>query len=509
MPHIVSKHDDYSDLIEDWINQVILKQTEFSQNHSFPMTSPPRSPKKRQISQVHRFVGQSEGVFGSQDFDLPPQNAQFGIDPCAAQLNIEYDESDHPTPRQIPYHRHPQHATRSQHPFTEPPPLFGYHDPSLNRTGSPQRRGWNAGLTSMPSLSPSRSEGSSRASTTTSRTSQRSPAKSTSDLFLTTPSFDFIQPQVLPSDLAALKDIKDNIGLIPAVISEEVREMQRDIDPNQDIRPWMIDNTDTRSKQEILHELDEIRLIYSEARYYASMTASEAAWNDGVTSRLLFLALRQFQGVRHHNISTARPERHLLPKDGTGEPVESKLIDYSINLCLDPIDSTLKGDPELKDAMTGLLHQVPSQHKLINQTLYGPVRYEPAAVNIETKATSVSDGRSQLAVWISAWMEQMRTLKSWASNQDDKHPAISSEPLGIQMPLIVATKDIWHLYLAKEEEGKIFVSSLFDIGRTDSILGIYALIKSLRVLGAWADGPFRKFVKDEILSPLRTAVGKT
>ncbi|GKU13655.1 unnamed protein product, partial [Fusarium langsethiae] len=127
----------------------------------------------------------------------------------------------------------------------------------------------------MPSLSPSRSEGSSRASTTTSRTSQRSPAKSTSDLFLTTPSFDFIQPQVLPSDLAALKDIKDNIGLIPAVISEEVREMQRDIDPNQDIRPWMIDNTDTRFKQEILHELDEIRLIYSEARYCASMTASE------------------------------------------------------------------------------------------------------------------------------------------------------------------------------------------------------------------------------------------
>ncbi|KAK2667957.1 hypothetical protein RAB80_017148 [Fusarium oxysporum f. sp. vasinfectum] len=503
MPQIIPEHADYSDLIDNWITKVIQYQTGFSQDHIFPMASPPKSPKKRQISQVYRSAGQGERVFDSHDFDPTPQNAQFYIDSYVAQPNAEYDESEHPTPRQIPYHPRRQHATGSRHPFTEPPPQLGYYDPSLTRTGSPQRRGRNTGSINMPSLSPSQSEASSRASTTASRTSQRSPAKSTSDLFLTTPSFDFIQPQVLPSDLAALKDIKDNIGLIPAVISEEVQGIQREIDPNQDIRPWMLDNTDTRFKQEILHELDEIRLIYRESRYCASMTASEAAWNDGVTSRLLFLALGQLQGVRHHNISTARPERHLLPKDGIGEPVESKLIDYSINLCLDPIDSTLKGDPELKKAMTKLLHRVPNQHKLINQTLYGPVRYEPAAINIETKASSVSDGRSQLAVWISAWMEQMRTLKSWASSPDPKYPVLSPEPLDIQMPLIVATKDIWHLYLAKEAEGKILVSSLFDIGRTDSILGIYALVKSLRVLGAWADGPFRKFIKDNILSPPR------
>lgn len=219
MPQIIPEHDDYSDSIDHWITQVIQHQTEFSQDYIVLMASPPKSPKKRQISQVYRSAGQGEEVFGSHDFDLTPQNARFYIDSYAAQPNTEYDESEHPTPRQIPYNPRPQHATGSRHPFAEPPPQFGYYDRSLARAGSPQRRGRNTGSTNMPSLSPSRSEASSRASTTTSRTSQRSPAKSTSDLFLTMPSFDFIQPQVLPSDLAALKDIKDNIGLIPARIS--------------------------------------------------------------------------------------------------------------------------------------------------------------------------------------------------------------------------------------------------------------------------------------------------
>ncbi|KAF5022990.1 hypothetical protein F66182_4947 [Fusarium sp. NRRL 66182] len=285
----------------------------------------------------------------------------------------------------------------------------------------------------MPSLSPSRSEVSSRPSTITSRPSQRSPVKSATDLFLTTPSFDFVQPQVLSSDLAALKDIKDNIGLIPAVIS--VREIQREIDPNQDIRPWMLDDTDTRFKQ-------EIRLIYRVSRYCASMTASEAAWNDGVTSCLLYLAL-VLENLLGHSQKRPRVERKAVAK---------------------------------------LLQQVPNQHKLINQTLYGPVRYEPAAVNIETKTSSVSDGRSQLAVWISAWIEQMRTLKSWALSPDGKHPAHFPEPLDIQMPLIVATKDIWHLYLVKEAEDKIFVSSLFDTGN----LCTCQVLEGTGCLGRWA-----------------------
>lgn len=71
---------------------------------------------------------------------------------------------------------------------------------------------------------------------------------------------------------------------------------------NEILRPWMIDHSHILNQHEALRELDEIRLILNESRYCQREGASEAAWNDGVTSRILFLALRPTRGVRHHNM---------------------------------------------------------------------------------------------------------------------------------------------------------------------------------------------------------------
>jgi hypothetical protein len=64
----------------------------------------------------------------------------------------------------------------------------------------------------------------------------------------------------------------------------------------------MVDKDTPTSRETALRELDELRLILEESQFCENFGASEAAWNDGVTSRVLFEALRAIPSVRHHNM---------------------------------------------------------------------------------------------------------------------------------------------------------------------------------------------------------------
>lgn len=289
------------------------------------------------------------------------------------------------------------------------------------------------------------------------------------------------------------------------------------------MQSWMIDqNSSMTDCEEALQELREIQAILHESRYCTRERASEAAWNDGVTSRILFLAMRQEKNVRHHNMyvllfgvvnvifsnlehssTTAHVANSLIPKDLSGARFPGKLVDYSINL-VTPQDTADKRVTKnsLGNSIRELLARVPRDHQTINQTMYGPVRYDPAGVSIETKSKSTLDGRAQLSIWIAAWLQQMRYLRAVAANPESKDwesSEIYRQPIEIKMPLIVAAEGMWKLYLASDKRDKIVVSSLFSIGDTDSLLRIYNLVKSLRILALWVNGPFRNFLCSKIL----------
>ncbi|KAF4987283.1 hypothetical protein FDECE_15504 [Fusarium decemcellulare] len=242
---------------------------------------------------------------------------------------------------------------------------------------------------------------------------------------------------------------------------EHEDDINQALGSNQTVRPWMIDQHDRTERVEALRDLAEIRLIVRESRSCLRMGASEAAWNDGVTSRVLFLALGRVEGVRHHNITTARPQQCLVPKDLSGDQFDGKLVDYSINLITeneDDEDEMGQGDAEMENAIRNLLSHVPTKRKTINQTCYGPVRFDPCGINIETKATGTSDGRVQLSMWIAAWMEQMRYLRAVAANPSHRRWEELEDfrqPIQLQMPSIVAFENIWTLYLATDTPSKI------------------------------------------------------
>ncbi|KAF4449471.1 L-aminoadipate-semialdehyde dehydrogenase [Fusarium austroafricanum] len=425
MAHVLTQDNNLFEYVDSWITQVIESQRGSSHDNMAPMPSP---SKKRTISKVSKSPDHTpQRDLDHQAFELRPQFLQRYSDAHFVVVSSDDDESEEPTPRAPSVRQRTFGLSRP----LQPPPQFLHNDPSVITTGSPQQRIRSS--QNVTSGSPTKSEASSKTTTTTSKTSQRSAAKSTADLGVTTPAFTFDDTMVLPSDLGALKHARDNIGLIPAVIQDEIQAVITAIKSNEDIHPWNLDYTDQRSKQDALDELREIHLIYRQARYCAVNKAPEPNWNDSVTSRILVLALSDFKGVTPHNITAISSRKHLLPKGRNREPVEGRQIDYSINL-------SIEHDPEPESLANKLFLKMSQNHTSLNQCVHPLVRYRPAAVNIETKASTASDGRPQLAAWISAWMEQMRILKSWASCPEEREPILSPEPFELHMPLILAEK---------------------------------------------------------------------
>ncbi|EME76978.1 uncharacterized protein MYCFIDRAFT_112645, partial [Pseudocercospora fijiensis CIRAD86] len=68
----------------------------------------------------------------------------------------------------------------------------------------------------------------------------------------------------------------------------------------------------------------------------------------------------------------------------------------------------------------------------LNQTDYGPVRYNPIAVSIETKTNleAGADAQVQLTTWCTAQVHQLRTLLRAAGK-----PEASIPPLPLVMVL--------------------------------------------------------------------------
>ena len=71
------------------------------------------------------------------------------------------------------------------------------------------------------------------------------------------------------------------------------------------------------------------------------------------------------------------------------------MIDFTINLI---------PNGEMDNLIRRLLQHQPPDLQTINQTAYGPVRFEPIAISIETMTPDASQGEAkmQLGVWVAA-----------------------------------------------------------------------------------------------------------
>lgn len=168
---------------------------------------------------------------------------------------------------------------------------------------------------------------------------------------------------------------------------------------------------DTRTREQLLRELEELNEILDESQKCTEKYFPEAAWNEVVHYPTLKLALKSFAGVEYLNVydrrrslilylvqrlmlssTTARVAPSLVPRHANGDNLQSKIVDYTINLL---------ANDEMEDMILRLLESQPYDLRTINQTMCDHVRYLPIAISIETKTPDTSEQEAKIQLGMS------------------------------------------------------------------------------------------------------------
>jgi hypothetical protein len=141
--------------------------------------------------------------------------------------------------------------------------------------------------------------------------------------------------------------------------------------------------------------------------------------------------------------TTARVVPSLIPRHASGDILQSKIVDYTINL--------LPND-EMEDTILRLLEGQPYDLQTINQTMCSHVRYLPIAISIETETpdTSEQEAKIQLAMWAAAHFNRLRTL-------------LHENAVLPTLPLLYVSGNWWYLHFACDRARRIVCIFLLSL----------------------------------------------
>jgi hypothetical protein len=284
-----------------------------------------------------------------------------------------------------------------------------------------------------------------------------------------------------------LRRINMGRGLIPRSIANEAMGYLEDIEFDDlafaDIKEESIEGS-------LGHEAmwTVVLDILEAARECRSLCLPEASWNSEVHSPLLRCALRgnwKSQEVWYRDITTAQiQDTSLLPVVGAGSntlTMQAKMVDYALI-----IESS--GVMQSRILSTLRVEGKPS----INHTNTEHIRFTPIAVSIETKRGAIDEDSAnvQLSVWVSAHFARLRQL----SQGKAKLPIL---------PLVVIQGHDWKMMVAEAKgDGRIIILRDLRLGATDTVLGIYQLISSVRRLARWVNEEYKPWLESHALSPV-------
>ncbi|KAF2965950.1 hypothetical protein GQX73_g7611 [Xylaria multiplex] len=315
----------------------------------------------------------------------------------------------------------------------------------------------------------------------------KSPVRTLADLAVTSKSptlrsLDGGVPGDAQDLLEKLYTISCGENLIPAVVAGRFKRS------HLPLRPWQIDNITPPNIDELEYEINKAQEISERANLLAEEGHSEPSWNCEVHSPILRLGLTRLKRVRHFNITTATLCPSLLPiVEKSGETLQSKPVDYSLNLVPAP-------DTSLADAINVFVDTQPPDMRTISPTMYDPVRRWPQAVAIGTRVTSSSsDPLVQLTVWAQATFTRFRQLI---------HSKHGSDGISLlTLPVIAVYGHEWHLWFSRDTTCRFELYGPLKIGSTETLLNTFKLIRSLRTLAEWVDTDFCAWVEKAFALP--------
>ncbi|KAM6514422.1 hypothetical protein FALCPG4_18913 [Fusarium falciforme] len=249
------------------------------------------------------------------------------------------------------------------------------------------------------------------------------------------------------------------------------------------IRPgWYFDvDNDEAKKTQHKSELIALCDLQAAAKTCSSEEAAEATWNLEVHAPLLKIALEPFPSLRRDLLTAARISKPFLPEMKAATPYDytcAKMVDLGVRIC---------PSSHLTETIQQTIIGLPDKERCVNQTVYGPVRKDPIAMVIETKiaAGDLQEARLQLGIWVASWHQRMKMLIGTSS----KKPLVT-------LPLIIVMEHKWRLLFACDRQDRIDILEDVAIGSTDSLIGLYTIIATLRVIGKWMQGTYLAWIEE-------------
>ncbi|KAG5804183.1 hypothetical protein H9Q74_011014 [Fusarium xylarioides] len=253
-------------------------------------------------------------------------------------------------------------------------------------------------------------------------------------------------------------DITTYNSFLPRAIEHDIKATHR----RNTVKPhWFLDDAhDEATIAKDMQELAALREVEKAAKACQTEESSEAAWNVDVHAPLLKLALAPFPSLTRDILTHARISKPFVPEmqaNSYYNLTASKMIDWAIRV---------RPSPNISEQIRKVLSGLPDDQRSINQTTYGPVRFDPIAVSIETKIAigAIEEARLQLGLWVAAWHQRVSALSQ----------SVGSGHI-ITLPLILVMEHEWHLLLACDRGDRIEIIEGIAIGDTRGLIGLLAL----------------------------------
>ncbi|KAI1263783.1 hypothetical protein F5Y18DRAFT_437816 [Xylariaceae sp. FL1019] len=128
----------------------------------------------------------------------------------------------------------------------------------------------------------------------------------------------------------------------------------------------------------------------------------------------------------------------------------------------------------------------------------------PFAVSVASKCNSITtDPLTRLVIWVAAWHKYMRRVRfdvglsklpEGLPTNDEDNDVPQEEPTArcelVTVPLITIDGHKWEIYYARDEGSTIGIYGPENLGSTETLVGLYALVASLEALHRWIANDF-------------------
>ncbi|KAL8404278.1 hypothetical protein RB594_009220 [Gaeumannomyces avenae] len=345
----------------------------------------------------------------------------------------------------------------------------------------------------------------------------------------------FAAGDTLPDDIEPLLSHVQQAVNREEVIPSELREAAAAAEGAGSLRPWHFRSTATPGA-DTLHEalvaINQDAVAATEGEYH------EAGWNNLVHTPLLRQVFPSrvevgrtgarlvpvMSAVIHNNYVPGKfASKSALPVNrlhghlggdsasvagdsvsGTGSNTagpsadgrrsDSNKVDYVA--CLD-----VAADTPLSKVLYNVTYNQGVEADIlphVNHVLYAPLQWSPIAVSIETKTEESSrDAMLQLSIWVAAWHNRMDAHRQLIRRELPELWTARAGAEEARIPSTVLFKVVnnsWLLYFACDRGTHIDLLGPFDVGGTQNLKDIYALVAVLLAVRNWMEEGFRDSV---------------